>query len=272
MPADLTGLPILITGASSGIGLATAFACAKAGMPVALTARRKDRLTAAADKIKAAGGRAVALRCDVTNPDECRFVLSRATEELGHLHAVFANAGYGVESPVHLMDEMDMRELFETNFFGSLNIIRPAVTEMLARKSGHILWCSSGLSKITLPNFAAYSASKAMQDHFGRAMRLELRGTGVISSTVHPISTESEFAKVVEERGGDARRVRTPKGMRQTAEHVANCIVRCLRHPRGEVWPSLPARLLLGVATAFPQFADWVISRQQQRLDEGREG
>jgi short-subunit dehydrogenase len=143
---------------------------------------------------------------------------------------------------------------------------------MLQRRRGHILWCSSGLSKITLPNFAAYSASKAMQDHFGRAMRLELQGTGVISSTVHPISTESEFAKVVEEKGGDARRVRTPKGMRQTAEHVANCIVHCLRYPRGEVWPSLPARLLLGVATAFPQFADWVINRQQRQLDEGREG
>ncbi|MFZ4572839.1 MAG: SDR family NAD(P)-dependent oxidoreductase [Phycisphaerales bacterium] len=270
MPKNLAGLPILITGASSGIGLAAARACAAAGMSVALTARREDRLTEAAAKINAAGGKAVALRCDVTNPDECELVVARATEALGPLYSVFANAGYGFESPVYGMDDDRLRELFETNFFGSLNIIRPALGGMLERRRGHVMFCSSGLSKISLPNFAAYCASKAMQDHFGRSMRLELLDSGVHVSTVHPISTDTEFSDVVSAKAdGQRRSVRTPKGMRQTADHVADCVVRCLRSPRGEVWPAPMARFVLAVATAFPSLADRVLAGRQRKIDAG---
>lgn len=270
MPESLKGLPILITGASSGIGLAAAYACARAGMPVALTARREDKLAEAAAKISEAGGRAVAIRCDVSDPRDCELAVSRATEALGPLYAVFANAGYGFESPVFGMDEARLRELFETNFFGTLNIIRPALGGMLERRAGHVLICSSGLSKISLPNFSAYCASKAMQDHFGRSLRLELAGSGVRVSTVHPVSTETEFSGVVSRlNGGGRRSVRTPKGMRQTAEHVAGCIVKCLRSPRGEVWPAPLARFVLAFATAFPGLADRALARRQSRIDSG---
>lgn len=270
MPQSLAGLPILITGASSGIGLAAARACAAAGMPVALTARREDRLAAEAQKIVDAGGKAIALRCDVTNADECQIVVARATEALGPLYCVFANAGYGFESPVHTMDDARLRDLLETNFFGSLNIIRPALGGMLERRRGHVMFCSSGLSKISLPNFSAYCASKAMQDHFGRSMRLELDGSGVHVSTIHPVSTETEFSDVVSTLGGGGRRsVRTPKGMRQTADHVARCIVKCLRSPRGEVWPAPLARYVLAFATAFPGLADRILANRQRKIDAG---
>src|SRR5437868_6360217 len=97
---DLTGKPIAITGASSGIGLATALACARAGMPVALAARREDRLQEAVAKIRGEGGKAIAVRADVDSPQDCRALVERTVAELGSIYAVFANAGYGAYTPI----------------------------------------------------------------------------------------------------------------------------------------------------------------------------
>ncbi len=267
MPIPLRGKPILITGASSGIGLATAIACAKAGMPVALAARRKDKLDAAVRSITQSGGRAIALRCDVTSKAECAEAVGLAIAAFGSLHAVFANAGYGYEAPVETMDEAKLRAIFETNFYGSLNIIWSALPHLRERREGHILWCSSGLSKISLPGFAAYSASKAAQDHFGRALRIELLGSGIHSSTIHPITTETEFSRAVEAASGKVRGTqRTPQFARQSADTVAEAVLRCLANPKGEVWTSIPARSLLALATLLPGFADWVLTRRQRRL------
>jgi len=241
-------------------------------MPVALCARRKDRLQEAADRINAGGGKAIALQCDVTSREQCEHAVADTIESFGGIYSVFANAGYGFESSVMDMDEAKLRELIETNFFGSLHVVRPAVRHMLNARRGHVLWCSSGLSKISLPFFASYCASKAMQDHFGRSLRLELNGSGVHCSTVHPVTTHSEFSSVVEMHNhGKRRSVRTPKGMRQTAEHVADTIVNCLHQPKGEVWPSPMARFVLAFATAFPEFADRVLANRQRKIMQSEE-
>lgn len=267
MAIKLQGSPILITGASSGIGLATAYACSRAGMPVALCARRVDRLREAAERINAEGGHAIAIECDVTSRQQCERAVDQTVERFGGIYAVFANAGYGFESSVADMDESKLRELIETNFFGSFFIVRASLRHMINARRGHVMWCSSGLSKISLPFFASYCASKAMQDHFGRSLRLELDGTGVHSSTVHPVTTHSEFSSVVEfHNHGKRRSVRTPKGMRQTAEHVASKIVDCLQSPRGEVWPSPAARFILAFATAFPGLADRILLNRQRKI------
>lgn len=268
MTISLSGKPILITGASSGIGLATAMACAKAGMPVALAARRKDLLDDAVRSLTQSGHRAIAIQCDVKSKSDCASAVASTLSAFGSIYSVFANAGYGYESPVETMDETKLREIFETNFYGSLNIIWATMPHLRERKSGHILWCSSGMSKISLPNFAAYSATKAAQDHFGRAMRIELLGSGIHCSTVHPITTDTGFSKAVEAVSGKSRgTLRTPKAARQSAETVANAIVRCLQSPKGEVWTSLPIRSILALATFSPTFADWVLARRQRKLN-----
>ena len=242
---DLQGKPIAITGASSGIGLATALACAKAGMPVALAARRLDRLEAAAERIRSGGGRAIAVECDVNSKEDCKRLIEKTSEAIGPIYSVFANAGYGVESPVETM-----------------YTIWPAAEQMRRHGRGHILICSSCASKIAVPNFAAYSATKAAQDHIGRAMRLEMRKTGIRVSTVHPIGTDTEFSEQVEQRSQRPRgATRTPLMFRQSAETVANAVVKCLRRPRGEVWTSLPMRTLLATGTLFPGFADVMMAR-----------
>lgn len=266
---ELKGLPMVITGASSGIGLATARACAQAGMPVVLAARRMDRLEAACAQICADGGRAIAVHTEVTDRDSCERLIAEAEDEFGPLYAVFANAGFGDQMPV-LPDIDAHRAQFEVNFWGSLNVIAPAVERMRAHESGgrggHVLMCSSCLSKIGMPHFAAYCASKAAQDHFARAMRHELASENIHVSSVHPIGTSTEFFEQMDSRvNGPTLTARTGRRFVQPPERVARGIVACLRAPRGEVWTSLPVRFGLAAAVAFPGLADWAIGRKLQR-------
>ncbi|MFN4166646.1 MAG: SDR family NAD(P)-dependent oxidoreductase, partial [Ferrovibrio sp.] len=151
MPRDLTGLPIAITGASSGIGAATALACARAGMPVALAARRIDRCEELAEQIRRQGGRAIAVEADVVDSAACQRLVDRTIEAFGSIYSLYANAGYGIESAVDATSDAELRRIFEVNFFGTMNAIRPALPHMKAARRGHILICSSCLAKIAVP-------------------------------------------------------------------------------------------------------------------------
>jgi len=269
MAVDLRGKPILITGASSGIGRATALACARAGMPVALAARRLDRLEALAGEIASAGGRSAAFELDVADAVGCEACVSRAEAALGPLHAVFANAGRGLRAPFVAMDDRALREIFEVNFFGTVNTLRPAVEGFVRRGSGHALICSSSIGKLPLPGYGAYCATKAAQWHLGLAMRHELAPLGVAVSTVHPIGTRTEFFdRSGEGAGGDGGGIAaaTPAVFMQPPERVARAVVGCLRRPRAEVWTSLSSRLTLGLLSAFPGLGEVALRAASRRL------
>lgn len=260
---SLTNKPIAITGASSGIGLATALACAKAGMPVALAARRQDRLQDAVREITKLGGKAVAISCDVTKPDDCARLVTETIAAFGSIYSVFANAGYGIEVRADAITDQELRDIFETNFFGTMFTIRPALDAMKKAGAGHVLICSSAGSKIGVPMLSAYTASKSMQDHIGRALRIELTGSNIHVSTIHPIGTHTEFSKVlIEHSDGRKRNSETPAHRKQTVEHVAASIVRCLQKPKGEVWPHLPTRIALAAATLLPSLGDSVLRKK----------
>lgn len=270
MAIDLRNKPIAITGASSGIGAATALACARAGMPVALGARRIDKLEELVKRIRAEGGRAIALQMDVTVPELCTSLIEATVAEFGSIYSVYANAGYGVEKPVHEMVDAEVRAMFEVNFFGTLNTIRPAIEQM--RKSallfgekyrGHILICSSCLSKMFLPYFSVYSATKAAQNHIGRSMNLELRSEGIAVSTIHPISTRTEFFETAERLSANGSMIaHSPDMFTQTADLVANRTVACLRRPRPEVWTGFAGHFVrfgMSVNTLLPRLADMTL-------------
>lgn len=268
---DLSKRPIVITGASSGIGRATALACARAGMPVALAARRTEMLERLRQEILDAGGRAIAIQCDVSDEMQCALLIERSEQELGPLYAVFANAGYGAETPTLEQGDPDAEAIFRTNFMGTVWTIRPAIQRMIQRGSGHILICSSCLAKIGTPFHAAYSASKACQDHYARALRHELRPSGIHVSAVFPIGTRTEFFDTAAAKSPRYQGLapRTAAAMMQPPERVANAIVRCLQRPRSEVWTSTPTRLALALSVACPGLADRVlrrmIAKQQQQ-------
>ncbi len=264
----LQGRPIAITGASSGIGRATALACAAAGMPVAVAARRIDKLESLVADITRSGGRAIAVPCDVDRPDDCTRLIDRTVESFGSIYAVFANAGFGLHKPVHETSDAEFRAIFETNFFGTLNTIRPAAARMLAAHQGHILICSSCLAKVGTPSHGAYSATKAAQDHIARAMRCELLGTGVAVSSVHPIGTRTEFFEQAEKNSGAAHDAMPtpPDFLMQPPSRVASAIVKRLKSGRGgEIWTSSLARLAFAMADVFPRFTDRAMTRAMKR-------
>ncbi|MFT5424539.1 MAG: short-subunit dehydrogenase [Phycisphaerales bacterium] len=272
MAINLAGKPIVITGASSGIGASTALACAVAGMPVAIMARRADRLEAVATHIREVDfpGSAQAAPVlthvgDVNSPDDCLALLDRAEAEFGPVYAAFANAGYGQVRPTWDMPIDEVRAMFETNLYGSLNLLRPALDRFAERGVGHALLCSSCLSKLSIPNYGCYSATKAAQDHFGRAMRIEMKPLGVAVSTVHPIGTRTEFFEIAAKGSPEPRPLPGERRL-QPPKRVADAIVRRLRrNTGGEIWTSTPAQLAFGLANVFPRLTDLALTRRANR-------
>jgi len=255
MPRDLTDQVIAITGASSGIGAATAIACAQAGMHVAINARRQDRLEAVARRITPSGRQALVIGGDVDRDDDVDRFIDQTQTHFGRLDAVFANAGYGLYASVDATGDAQARAIFETNFFGTLRVIRKAVPIMRDQGRGHILICSSAVSEIGLPMYGMYCATKAAQDSVASAMRAELIDQGINVSSVHPVGTSTEFYESTRIRSNESQsRYNTPAALVQTSEQVARSIVRCLRKPRPEVWPQPWARIGLAIVTAAPTF------------------
>lgn len=272
---NLSGKVIVITGASSGIGAATAVECAKSGMKVVLGARRADRLEAVAERVREAGGEAVIVVGDVADPANVDALLDEAERSFGGFDAVFANAGYGTEAPFTAMTDADLRTMFEVNFFASLALCRSAAHRWLATgRGGHLLICSSCLAKFTLPYYGVYAATKSAQAMVARSMRHELAPHGIEVSSVHPVTTRTEFFEVSAARsgieaGGASIPDHAPRGFVQTPERVARAIVKCLRSPRSEVWTSLIVRFASALFTLFPWLQDLVMRRQASR-DAGR--
>jgi len=257
---DIRGRAIAITGASSGIGAAAAVECARAGMGVALLARRADRLEEVAARVRALGGRAVCVPGSVERVEDCRRLVDECVREFGSIHAVFANAGIGYEGSFPEMSDEDLRRVFEVNFFGSINAARPAVERMRAQGSGHVLFCSSCLSKITLPYYGAYCATKACQEVFARTMRSELKGSGIHVSSVHPIGTRTELFDGLERDSPRGNRLsKGPDYFLQPAERVGRAVVWSLRHPHREVWTGLAVRVGFTIAHAAPGLTDRVV-------------
>jgi len=276
MPRDLSGKPILITGGSSGIGRATALACARAGMPTLLFARREDKLKDAVKEIEAIGGRASYVVGDVVSKEDNQRAVDACIETFGGLYAVFANAGYGYELPFDEQTDEQLREIFEVNFFGTMHTINAALPHLKAQKNGHLLICSSSIGVMPIVYYGAYCATKAAQHHIGRALNLELRPYGIPCSTVHPIGTTTEFFDTLKERSGGESAItfdHTPKWAMQPASKVANAVLRCLQRPKPEVWTSLPVRLGIVLGVLTPSLTDFFLKgyvAKRQALVEAR--
>lgn len=236
-------------------------------MPVALAGRREGPLREVERTITDAGGRAMVMPVDVADAGGCEAFVAAAADHFGSLYAVFANAGYGLRGPLHELTDRAVRDIFETNFWGTVNLFRPAIAHMLGHRTGerdrgHLMACSSCLSKLGTPFTSPYSASKAMQDHICRGMRHELSPERIHVSSVHPIGTRTEFFDAAASRKDSVgQSLAPPRMFTQPPERVARAVVGCLRKPRGEVWTSRTVRLTFAAATAFPGITDWALNR-----------
>ncbi|MBX9735297.1 MAG: SDR family oxidoreductase [Phycisphaerales bacterium] len=239
--------------------------------------------------IEGEGGRAIAVKCDVSDGAQCVDLVEKAFEAFGPLYSVYANAGYGLEKSFVQMSEAELRAIFETNLFGTTNLVRAGLKRMSADRTpgvggvggggggeprGHVLICSSCLARQAIPYYGAYSATKAAQHHLGQAMRHELWPSGVAVTTVHPITTSTELFDKVKQLSGSQRLSHSSPGwLTQTPEFVAARTVACLRRPRPEVWPGFAGgmiRVAMSVASMWPGLGDFALRKMvQKRQGEG---
>jgi short-subunit dehydrogenase len=230
----LKGAVVAITGASSGIGEATALAFARKGARLALGARRLERLNAVAERCRRAGSPDVSVRkLDVGHRAEARAFVAAAIRDHDRIDVLVNNAGLGWMGRLHDMPEEKVEELIATNIKGVVATTQAALPEMIERRRGVIINVASILGFRAAPYSALYSATKHAVVGLSHALRGELSGTGVKVCVVYPTSTRTEFFATSE----------APIGPTYPPWWVANLIVRTARFPRRDAMV-LPIRFV----------------------------
>jgi NADP-dependent 3-hydroxy acid dehydrogenase YdfG len=190
----LEGKVAAVTGASSGIGEATALALAGEGCAVALGARRKDRIEALAERIEADGGRALAIETDVSDEDSANAFIAGAHEQLGGLDILVNNAGVMLLGPVAGADTGEWRQMMEVNGLGLLYCTHAALPIMGAAGSGHVVNISSVAGRSASMGVGVYNFTKWGVTGFSEALRQECSHANVRVTIIEPGFTESELA------------------------------------------------------------------------------
>ena len=232
--SELRGLGVVVTGASSGIGRLLALRLADEGARVALVARRADALKARADEIRAAGGEALALPCDVADRAQAEAAAARAERELGGVDLLVNNAGYGRHRTFLEWDVGDMERVLRVNYLGSLYFTKALLPAMVARGRGWLVFVASVAGRIAVPEESAYAASKFALVALASALSLEVEDAGVHVLTVCPGVIRTPFFD-------DEALARMPRvAHRQMVEPagLVDAILRALAEGRREItWP-----------------------------------
>ena len=261
---DLSGRVAVVTGASSGIGLAIAQHLAREGVGVVLGARRADRLDDAVRGIRAAGGRADYLVMDVTSETSVQHLVQHARDRLGRLDIMICNAGFGFYGTVEETPGPIMQRMMDVNFMGTFYGARAALPIFRAQSHGHLIVISSIVGQRGIPLMSGYSATKAAQVAFVESLRAEFSGTRIAVSVVMPVSTATEFRHAMERDYGHSVSGLGPK---QSMDDVAQAVVQCVQRPRAEVYPHARARALTIVNAIAPALTDTIVRKYGRRRE-----
>lgn len=232
MDKPLQDRTALVTGASSGIGYATALALAQAGARVALAARRRERLDELAGRIRAAGGEACVVAADFSIEAEAQRAVLEAEQAFGRLDILVNNAGVMYLEPVIDADLARWRHMFELNVLGLIAATQAALPGMRERRDGHIVNIASTAGRLASPNGAAYSGTKFAVVAFSEALRKEVFGDRIRVSVVEPGVVETELRDHIGHRATQKAINDWADSMRQLQpEDVARAIVYCVSQP-----------------------------------------
>ncbi|HTD08512.1 MAG TPA: SDR family NAD(P)-dependent oxidoreductase [Solirubrobacteraceae bacterium] len=193
MSTDLSGKVIAVTGASSGIGEATALACARAGAAVALAARRVERIEALAQRIAAEGGRAIAVPTDVGDEAQARAFIERAHSDLGRLDVLVNNAGVMLLGAIENAPTDEWRRMIHANVFGVLYCTHAALPLMHKQGSGHVVNISSVAGRVARLGSGVYNLTKFGVGAFSESLRQEGVALGVRVTLIEPGAVATEL-------------------------------------------------------------------------------
>jgi short-subunit dehydrogenase len=256
MDNTLKGRVAVVTGASSGIGEATARELASRGTAVVLASRDEGRLEALRREISASGGQALAVKTDISDVGSVHAMLRETVEAFGSIDILVNNAGLGLSGRVAELRAEDLRYVFEVNTIGPLNSIQAALPHM--RGGGRIINVSSVVGRRSIPKVGGYCATKFALNALSDALRVEVADRGITVTSVYPGTTRTDFREN-SRRTKDEKRGWRPKGV--TPEKVAKKIAGAAEKGPRDVYVTLPDRIFVAATMLFPGLTDRLLSR-----------
>lgn len=250
---------IVITGASSGIGLATAYMAAHQGARVVLAARNESALRGAVETIEAQGGRAIYVVADVTKAEELEKVAETAIQAYGSFDTWVNNAGLGIFGRLEQVSDEDSRRLFDVNFWGLVYGTKIAAAHLKA-KGGAIINLGSVVSDVAFPVQGMYCASKHAIKGFTDAFRMEMEEAGapVSVTLIKPASINTPFP--FHAKNYLAQEPKLPPPV-YTPESVAEAIVYAAAHGGRDYYIGAGGKFMSTLNKHLPSLLDWIGSR-----------
>jgi short-subunit dehydrogenase len=224
---DVKGKVAVITGASAGIGLATARRFAAEGARVALVARSSAKIEAVARELREKGVDALPVTADMRDREAVNRMVEKVIDHFGRLDVLINNAGQAAAGTVAELSIEDFQEIIELNVYGPVYAIQAAVPKMRAGGGGLIINVSSMVSKMQIPALGAYAATKAALNLISNTARVELASDNIRVITVYPRMTATDFGKnsLGNRRVREGQRSAAPNVVIDSAEHVAGKIL-----------------------------------------------
>lgn len=232
---------VLITGASQGIGRATASLFAENGYNLVLAARHSERLNRVADEFRAKGREVLAVPTDVSQVDQVNVLVEKALDAFGSIDVLVNNAGICMNGEMAQSTLEDWRQIIDINLWGYIYTIHALLPQFLERGAGTIINVGSFGGKVPLPKMTAYCTSKFAIAGLTDTLRLELEPKGIHVCAVHPSVTNSDFLERTIFRGEEAAQQREQmksllsSPVASQSEDVAKAIFKMVNHPQSEV-------------------------------------
>ncbi|HEU5098792.1 MAG TPA: SDR family NAD(P)-dependent oxidoreductase [Roseiflexaceae bacterium] len=256
------GKTVIITGASSGIGAATARAFAAAGANVVLAARDEAKLAGVAGEL---GSRALVVPTDVVEPAAVERLVAETVAVFGRVDILINNAGVGLAAPVAELRAADFERAMAVDLLGPLALTQAVLPHMRRHGSGQLIYVSSVVGLRALPYLGGYAAAKAALDRLTESLRVELRGSGIAVTLVRPGTTRTGFSQHRLGSGHERRRVSSRAA---TPEQVAQAILKAAAREPRVAYVRMTDRLTIAFSLLAPKLADWMLGRSFEWQEE----
>ena len=255
---DITGKVVIVTGASSGIGEATARAFGREGAKIVLAARRVDKLQALAHEVNAMGSGAETLvvQADLSKLEDIQSMITQTLERFGCIDVLVNNAGFGRLDWLENLDPIkDIQAQIDVNVMGVIQTTRQVLPVMIEQRAGSIINMCSMAGLVGTPTYSIYAASKHAVHGFSEALRREVKPWGIDVSLIYPGGVVTEFTQ----HAGIKRKTnaKTPKFMLLTAEQVGSAVVKLVSYPRRMLIIPWLWRVTVFMNKFMPGFVDY---------------
>lgn len=260
---------VLITGASQGIGRATALLFARKGYNLVLAARQPERLHAVAQEIHALGCQAIAVPTDVQDPNQVQALADKALENYSAIDVLVNNAGIYISGPVEAFSLADWQQAIDTNLWGYIHTIHALLPHFLSRGTGTIINVSSIGGKVPLPYLVPYTTTKFAVTGLTEALHSELKPKGIHVGGIYPSIIKSDFLERAILRGNDQQDAQArleqlnqvlSAPVIEKPDDVANAIWEAVKHQKEEVLVG-SANLSKAAYGVFPSLMQWVFRK-----------